>query len=112
MIIVQMFGGIAYIASRTRPNPTFTASTFARHLHDPCQRHMILDKRALCYIYGTIGHRIDFPFNCCLHTDRIHAAVDDGSGDDIEYSNYTTGSIISINSASIYRSKQKTIVAI
>lgn len=91
----EIVGGIAYLASCTRPDINFTVSALARRLHElhePYHFYMILPKRALSYISGTLDHGIDSPSHCSINY-GIHAAVDsEWGGGDTEYPNSTTGS--------------------
>ena len=79
----SVVGGLAYIATCTRPDLSFAVSALARHMHCPTNRHLIQAKRVLRYLAGTLHRGLFFSssqriYAGSLHVSQscLHAAVD------------------------------------
>lgn len=109
----SMVGGLAYLATCTRPDITFAVSSLARHLHSPTHRHILLVKRIMRYLNGTKQHGLFFSARSPLHHQSLRAAVHADWGGDMETRRSTSGFIIAVNGALIYwRSKRQSLVTL
>ena len=57
----SLIGGLSYLAICTRPDISFAVSVLSRQLHAPSERHLILAKRVVRYVAGTVDMRIFYP---------------------------------------------------
>lgn len=119
----SMVGGVAYLATCTRPDISYAVSVLSRNLHCPTHRHLLHAKRLLRYISGTRTHGLFFPSDSQqtqLHAatshafqSPMHAAVDADWGGDQDTRRSTTGFIIAINAAPIFwRSKRQSLITL
>ena len=114
----SIVGGLAYIATCTRPDLSFSVSALARHMHMPTERHLRDAKRVLRYLAGTIDMGLFYPSHPITigqgaAISSLHAAVDADWGGDPVTRRSTTGFLIAINGAPIYwRSKRQTLVTL
>ena len=57
----SLIGGLSYLEIYTRPDISFAVSVLSRKLHAPSERNLILAKRVVRYVAGTVDMRIFFP---------------------------------------------------
>lgn len=109
----SMVGGLAYLATCTRPDLTFSVSVLARQLHNPSARHLAQVKRVLRYISGTLDYGLFFPSAGNLSAVSLRAAVDADWGGDKETRRSTTGFVIAVNCAPVmWRSKRQSVITL
>ena len=107
-----MIDGLAYLATCTRPDLSFTVSALPRYLHDPSHNHLSHANRVMRYVSGTKNYSLFFPARPFTPM-SIDASVDSNWGADLETRRSVTGFIITVNGSPIYwRSKRQTIVAL
>lgn len=95
----SLVGSLSYLAICTRPDISFAVSVLSRQLHDPCNRHLVLAKRVVRYISGTIHRALCFPAHC---SSPLEAYVDSDWAGCQATRRSTTGIIILVNNAPIF----------
>lgn len=108
----SIIGALSYAAICSRPDLCHSVSTLSRHLHAPTARHLILAKRVVRYVAGTIDLQIFFPSSSTSSHPLTGYADADWAGCH-ETRRSTTGVVISVNSAPIYwASKRQSLVTL
>jgi len=106
-------GGLMYLAVSTRPDLAFSVFTLTRSLHSPTHRHMVLFKRLLRYLRGTIHYGIFYPSNMHFLPNTLEAYVDSDWTGCHETRRSTTGLLFTIGRSPIlWSSKRQSIVAL
>ena len=96
----------------TRPDIPFTVSVLSRKLHATSERHLILAKRVVRYIAGTVNMSIFYP-KSTSNDDPLTAYTDADWAGCHDTHRPTTGLLITCNNAPIYwASKRQTLVTL
>lgn len=108
-----MAGGLAYLATCTRPDITFAASSLARHFHYPTTRHILLAMRVLRYVNSSKNNGIFFISTRQPTSQSLRAAVDVDWGGDVDIRRSTIGFLTAVNGAPIFwRIKKQSLVTL
>ena len=106
-------GGLLYLAVSTRPDLSYSVTVLARQLHAPTMRHMVLLKRVLRYVAGTVTLGLWYRRSGPLSSTSLAAFADADWGGCKDTRRSTTGYIISINKAPIlWKSRRQTVIAL
>lgn len=106
----SLIGGLSYLAICTRPDISFAVSILSRQLHAPSKRHLVLAKRVVRYVSGTVDKKIFYP-RSNVNSEPLMAYTDADWAGCNDTRRSTTGILIKINSAPVYwTSKRQSLV--
>ena len=106
----SIIGGLLYLATCTRPDLSFSVSVLVRHLHEPIARHLLLLKRVLRYLKGTIQQGLKYKNAKNLNISSFDAYIYADWAGCKETRKSTSEFIICINQAPIARKLKKKIM--
>ena len=106
----ELIGSLLYLSILTRPDITYAVGVLSRHLENPLEEHIIMSKRILRYLRGTMNYGLLFNKS----TENIFKIYSDSDyASDIENRRSTSGTVAQYGKCTVaWRSQQQKCVAV
>jgi hypothetical protein len=107
----SLVGSLMYLAVTTRPDITYAAGVLARFNSNPGLAHWQAAKHVLCYLKGTVDHKLMYRPSDALEPFITYSDADHGGNPDNRRS--TGGYVVKIGTGAVsWSSKLQSLIAL